>query len=362
MWLFASFVQHINMKFSSIFLLLFALFFRAEAQITIQGADLPKANDTIRITSTNASSIDINATGANYTWNFSSLPSSGETLKEYKNALQTPYGLFFIGFNFFGTKGNDITFGGFGLKDLYDYYLIDNAQYAIRGLGFTFQEAKLGASYSVNQRILKLPARYLDSDSSNFSIAITIPNIGQYKSSGTRAYEVDGWGNITTPYGSFDCIRVKSHIKGVDSLKVSISGFNFSFGIPNERYEYSWYAKGQKLPVLQIEGRFVSGNFLATSAYYRGYNKNTSTSISTEQQLEWNIFPNPASKNCRITFDNQAIGGVLTVFDVSGRPVFTQLIQQQQIDLDLSTFSSGMFSAVVQKNGNLFSKQLVLTK
>ena len=60
-------------------------------QISIQRNDLPKANDTVRITNTSILNIDYTSTGENYTWDFSNLSNGGDILMEYKAALQTDY-------------------------------------------------------------------------------------------------------------------------------------------------------------------------------------------------------------------------------------------------------------------------------
>jgi hypothetical protein len=333
------------------------------AQIVLQGSDLPGANDTLRITNTDGASINVNQTGPNFTWDFAGLPTNNQSVLEYKSSLQTPYALFFLGLNIFGLKGNDLTFGGFGLTDLFDFYIIDNSQYAVRGIGFKFQNVPLGATYSQNQRIFRLPLRYNDADSSNFSVTIQIPDVGRYKSSGYRKYEVDGWGKVTTPNGTFDCLRVKSFISSIDSFTVSLAGLNFNLGIPNDRFEYAWYAKGQKAPVLQVEGRQAGSNFVATRTFFRGFDRNPATAVSeTESSFGWSVYPNPTNSVWQMTADASVLGATLSIFDLSGKLLQSEILTRTQHTISVDATETGLYLAVLEKDGKREVKQLLLVR
>jgi hypothetical protein len=343
--------------------ILLQVFMIGHSQIVLQGSDLPGANDTLRITLTDGSGINVNQTGPNFTWNFASLPTNSQSVLEYKSSLQTPYALFFLGLNIFGLKGQDLTFGGFGLTDLFDFYIIDNSQYAVRGIGFKFQNVPLGATYSQNQRIFRLPLRFNDRDSSNFSVTIQLPDIGRYKSSGYRKYEVDGWGKVTTPNGTFDCLRVKSFISSIDSFTVSLAGLNFNFGIPNDRYEYAWYAKGQKAPVLQVEGRQTGTNFVATRTFYRGFDRNPATAVSeSESFFGWSIYPNPTNSVWQMTADPTVLGATLSLFDLSGKLLQSEILTRTQHTISVDATETGLYLAVLEKDGKREVKQLLLVR
>lgn len=345
-----------------VLILLFGIHFSSIAQITLVRADLPTANDTLRITSTSASDIDLDQTGPDFNWDFSGISSNSSSIQEYKSSLQTPYALFFLGLTIFGLKGQDIGIGGFGLEDLYNFYLIDNNQYAIRGLGFKFQGIPFAATYSRNDKIFSLPLRYNDSDSNNFSVTIDITGIGKYKSVGYRKYEVDGWGKITTPYGTFDCLRVKSFVNGVDSINVSISGFNFNIGLPNSRFEYAWYAKGQKEPVMFVEARGIGGFYTPTRAYYRGFNKNISTSTSANTKLDgWKIFPNPAKDFIEMQLPESFSGAGLQIFDVKGSLVFSNQVSSTT-RIQVSDWAPGVYSATVNNGQQVYRQSLMIAR
>jgi hypothetical protein len=114
----------------------------------------------------------------------------------------------------------------------------------MEGIGFKMPvlNVDMPLRYSNPDVIYKFPLTdssvYADSFRMNFSmqgIDILVK--------GHRSSFVDGYGKITTPYGTFDCIRLKSRVLERDSFMIPFS---------NNRTEYTWLAKGQKIPILQI--------------------------------------------------------------------------------------------------------------
>ncbi|MEY3845339.1 MAG: hypothetical protein RL293_1761, partial [Bacteroidota bacterium] len=67
------------------FLLCILLVFSAKtmAQISLAVGDFANAGDTVRLSQMPSSNLDFVSTGANYTWDFSSLTASTQSLKEY---------------------------------------------------------------------------------------------------------------------------------------------------------------------------------------------------------------------------------------------------------------------------------------
>lgn len=332
------------------------------AQITLVRADLPTANDTLRITTTDASDFNFEQSGPNFTWDFSGISSGNQSVQEYRSSLQTPYALFFLGLTIFGLKAPDIGVGGFGLQEVYNFYQIDNSQYSVRGLGFRFQNVPLAASYSKNDRIFSLPLRFGDKDSNNFSVSVDIPGIGRYKSSGFRKHEVDGWGNITTPYGSFNCLRVKSFVSSIDSIVISIGGVPINVGIPNDRFEYAWYAKNEKEPVLFVETRGLGGTFTPTRAYYRGFNKLPTTVSDKPAPASIKAYPNPSRAGFMMDVPSSFIDGWLTVTDMRGSIIWSGQITRAPFHIHTSNWPVGNYVATLQKGDEVGIARLILSE
>jgi PKD repeat protein len=254
------------------------------AQITITQNDMPSApmfgqGDTVRYStvSTTNSGIDVTQTGANYTWNFANLQPSGQGVNEYKNSATTLYSFLGAGFNAIGLKQADVNLQVVQLTDAYEFYNKSSSVWEAKATGYSVSGIPLGSTYSNTDEIYKFPLTYNNVDTDNFHYTLSITNVPgisisvTYIRQGTRVNEVDGWGSITTPFGTFNCIRVKSTITETDSIDL---GLGFPIAFPNNRVEYKWLANGIKIPVLEVDGTSVMGMFTPSSIKYRDSYKN----------------------------------------------------------------------------------------
>jgi PKD repeat protein len=219
------------------------------AQIKITAADMPKVGDMVFYSTTTVAKFDTAATGANYTWNFSNLkPVANDTFK-----YQKPSGVYAILFSGDVAEATK-TMGQQG----YSFYKNALTGWSQAGMGFKMPglNQDLPMPYSNPDKIYQFPLTdssvYADSFGTNISFQgfnIVV--------SGHRSTMVDGYGKITTPFGTFDCLRLKSVVHEVDT---------FLIGINNSRTEYSWLAKGEKIPILQIT---IPAGIGQASATYR---------------------------------------------------------------------------------------------
>jgi len=275
----------------TITLLLSIAFFSLQAQITITSADMPSVNDTVRYSNSFLDSIArtiYQTGGANTTWDFSTLRPIRQQVKSYKRAINTPYGFFFLGFNRYGVKELDsLGFGNFKFEDVYLYFKNDNNEFQTEGIGMKIGGVPIPSYYSDEDEIYQFPLRYGRRDSSTFAYRLSLIGTGAYGSKGYRINEVDGWGKITTPFGTFDCIRVKSEIVAKDSIEL----FGVGFSLPNIRREYKWLARGGKIPILEISGNVVFGDFIPTLVRYKDQYRNIefSENLSPTVDFEANL-------------------------------------------------------------------------
>ena len=80
------------------------------------------------------------------------------------------------------------------------------------GRGITVSGIPLALNLNPRDTVFKFPLNYGDLDSSNFRGSVSIPSIGGIIQQGKRITKVDGWGKVKTPYGTFDCIRIKAKV------------------------------------------------------------------------------------------------------------------------------------------------------
>lgn len=248
---------------------------------------MPDIGDTLRYSNAALDSLVNNGyqmTGSNMTWDFSNLIPISQELEEYENGFFTPYGFFFLGVNVLGVKQADsIGVGAFApISDVYNYFQNTNNEYRIRGTGLTLQGIPFPTFYTDNDEVYQFPLDFGDEDSTTFRFEINLLTLGSISSTGYRINEVDGFGMITTPFGTFDAIRVKSTIVSQDSVNIG------GFPIANETVtiEYKWLANGVEIPVLEIAGTEIAGVFAVTGAQYRDVFRNVTPPLAPVPDFE----------------------------------------------------------------------------
>lgn len=274
-----------------LFLFAFVYSIQAHSQITITKDDMPTADDSLRysISTVDATTAAIyTETGENFTWDFSHLEAIQQRVANYERAWRTPYALYFLGFDKYGTKiFNDLGFGEFALTDVYDFYQNKTTAFEAEGRGFRIAGVPVPAYFSDDDEIYQFPLTYERMDSSTFAFEVDVQEIFDYRSEGYRINRVDGWGNITTPYGTFACIRLVSDIVAFDTVRVQ----GFDLGFRNTRREYKWLAKGEAFPILEISGvlNLSEDGFTPTNLRYRDDYRLVESVLAPTADFEANI-------------------------------------------------------------------------
>lgn len=238
-------------------------------QVVITKSDLPSVGDQEIYSNAGPLSIRFNPseTGSNQNWDYSSLTPQSQGVYDFVTSLQTQYLAYF--FNTIGIKTQDtLNLGLVKFSDIYDFYKKTDTKYSIVGRGFSFQGLPLPANYIIEDKIYNFPLKYGDKDSTPFYFKLTDPTGTlpfSYAQTGWRVSEVDGWGKVTTPYGSFSCLRIKTKLITTDSVTL----FGFTLPINRTTWEYRWMAKGEKIPVLQVNGNEVLGTFNVSQIIYK---------------------------------------------------------------------------------------------
>ncbi len=227
------------------------------AQITITSADMPSVNDNILISvNTSLNGFLPAATGPNHVWDYSFLIPDSQRVISHVSASTTPYTLY----NFLATYGvynyqpDQFPFSLLGMPptNVYDFYKKTGTFLAIVGQGITVGGNAIPALYNAADRVYSFPITYLGKDSSNSSFSFPLPNIGYYAKKQKRLNEVDGWGTLTTPYGTFNTLRIKTTLTILDSIYLDT--IHFGFTIPRQIiYQYKWFTNGKKIPLLEID-------------------------------------------------------------------------------------------------------------
>lgn len=256
----------------NLFLLLAAFTFSIglSAQITITRDDMPNIGDTVRLSNAVIlMGFDPSSTGPDYSWDFTSLEPQSQVVEGYVSTTTTPF-LYQIIFNqnvaSIASPITDVSFlPGFEITDAFIFYRETESSYVRPGYGATVASIPIPMKFDNPELLYSFPLTATSTADSSFSTySLGLPGIGYFSIERKRVNKVDGWGNLTTPYGSFDVLRVKSDIYERDSLYLD----SIQTGIPIVRNytEYQWLTNGRGIPVLAItrEGPLTTARYIDT--------------------------------------------------------------------------------------------------
>jgi hypothetical protein len=254
------------MRYKLLLLLMMYCVF-VKAQITVTSADMANVNDTVRF-STSATDVSamLNDTGANRTWNFSNLVPNFQDVVSFKNALSANILYSSFSSSSYGTQDPDISFTLASATNVYSFYTKSTASYVADGRAFTVSGLPGLQTYTGKDVIYKFPLAYGNRDTNSYttnSVSLLVANL---TSSGKRTNVVDGWGTLTTPYGTYNCIRIKSIVQETDTVQIT-TPVNFSLPVAHNKTEYKWFTNGKKIPILEVD--VTTGTGAATTIKYR---------------------------------------------------------------------------------------------
>ena len=247
------------------------------AQVTIGQNDMPHANDElIRTRAFTNPFIDYATTGAAHLWDFSNLTVNSGDTAEYLTVASTNfiYAITYADLFFnpnranHAKRGADITFNQIlPITDPYTFFYHSASTYRKVGFGVELAGLPVPIIYEDHDEIFELPLQYGDTTSDYSTYNIDLAGIGYYGYRQTRDNEVDGWGAITTPAGSFDVLRVKTTLAINDTIGLDSLGFGFAIDRGIIR-EYKWLTPGLRVPVLQINTTEIFGFEVVNAIYY----------------------------------------------------------------------------------------------
>jgi hypothetical protein len=296
-----------------------------KAQITLNSSDFPSANDMYLMSdATEFNGMDATLTGANYTWDYSLLSTTTtgqhtDTLFPVTN-MNIIYQAVFGDFGFLPNRSNQATHGmDFSLgaqitiTNVYNFYYNNSGDYHQSGFGAEINGIPAPTAYSPHDVIYKFPVQFGNTDSSASGYSVSLTGTLYYEVNRNRTNEVDGWGTLITPDGTFNVLRMKSTIHEHDSVYIDNLGFGYGFDVPVQT-EYKWLGQGEGEPLLQVNA--AAG--LVASVVYKGVNTTGITSVS-KNNFDLLLFPNPVTDKIFARCSLHETGDVnFTVTDLAG--------------------------------------------
>lgn len=354
----------------SIVVILFLIFhITSFSQITIDQTDMPNEGDTIRLSSAvDFGGLDYEATGNDFVWDFSELTFFSQRVDTFVSVSETPWLyqiVFFLSANLASPGQNFDQLPGFQVNDYFNYYKNTSSEFKSVGFGVTMNSIPIPNKFDDADIIYRFPLSPGDSDSSTSNYALDIPGLGYYGGWKKRVNYVDGWGELTTPYGTFETIRIKSDIIQFDSLYIDSLGF----GLPILRNftEYKWLGKDFGLPLCTV----TDDGLLPQIEYIDSVRSFTITSSRIKMQnFAISVKPNPFKHSFYIDIPAGIESEIaIRLFNIKGELVYSSLSGKNDLVTDSNSIlinnlnlPDGIYLLNVQADGNQYQHKIIKAK
>jgi len=271
------------------------LFTITYSQITYNSTDFASVNDSFIVSKANSVQLfayDFQQTGANHIWDYDTLSANTQKYQKYIDPDNSEYKINWItncvsgggGVVWCNNSWNDTTnlclisedtlvIGPISLSNIAELYKKNSQvlEKSIKGMtvGFGQLPVKMVANYTNADTIFNFPIQYLNADSASSAYNADFNSVGIdiiIKKNQKRVNYVEGWGSLTTPYGTYSSVlKMKTLIYHNDS-----TFFGGNPAPPNQTVDviYQWFNSAFGIPVLTVEGKIVGSTETYSKASY----------------------------------------------------------------------------------------------
>lgn len=345
------------------------------AQITIEDHDFPSGGDTAVVSISTDFEIDFLGTGEDYFWDFSDLTRTAQRIDTFftmSEASVTYQLVFNNGWfdpdyqaeyykNLFNFTIPSTDFIGVSIENPVGFTKIESDRVEIVGVGLEIAGFDVPVKNEIIDKEYELPLNYEDSWISNslFEIDLNPAYDGILRRYQERISEVDGWGMITTPFGTFNVLRTVSQLDFTDSVRISVGGDPLWIELPTPSQNiYSWWGENQKIPVLQIVTQSLLGEETITSIEYRDQYAGDASIAENGGLVSIDIYPNPATNFVQLKSIEKI--NFVEVYSEDGRLCKSINLDQTDKVVDLSSLKSGLYFIMVNFDSGMITKKLLV--
>ncbi len=315
-------------------------------QISISQSDIWAVGDTIPRVVDTMSANGPGSKGANQVWNFSNaVPRVVETTRII-SASATPYASSFSSSNQAMTHDN------------VSYLFVNSSSSNVLMKGVVGDLLGNGGTdvvpFSPSMLLMQFPESYGVTYSSTYGFDFNTSgssygvNQIRVKHSGIVFDSVDAWGTITTPSGTYNCLRKKIIEHKTDSTWYQLFAFGpwtFNTATNAVATSYSWLAKETKLAVAELS---LHPNGTPYKFTYSLVPPHLTTDIwsNSASSPDFVIYPNPSSDQIHFVPSSEFANSVfeIRVCNSLGQEVFrTESNAAEAVNIDISRFAPGLY-------------------
>lgn len=341
----------------------------ALAQITVTDSDIISVGDIFyqAVDSMPSNSITVGNSGANQTWDFSSLQDMEVDIIEVISPAGTPYENIHPDANICVEMDGDLLY-------------LDKTSSGVEMVGFV--------DLPVNVLMIPLPLTYnlIYQDGPNTIMDSVLVNIGLFDNSLapvislnplhdqidslkinatiTSNFNVDAWGNVTIPLGSYDALRLKVEEATTTQFSVycsagGLAGGWFSaetfFPIETEiANRYQWWSNNPMFNFMLAE---LEVDSLGDVEFVTFLTENQTTAVNDLLSNSVSVFPNPTSDKIIVNTDLNNCNYELV--DVKGS-VITSDNFNYNTEIDLSKNAKGIYFLNLKSQNEIITKKIII--
>ena len=350
------------MKKNLLSIILLSLAITSFGQIIINNDDIAPVGTTVYMSNDTVPEAGIvpGDAGANKTWDFSSVKEHTIDTIDLVLPASTPYADEFPESNF------AMKFSG---DSMFLFMERSDDKLARTGMAFTLSnEDPMMWHFEPEDILLDFPVAYENNYSEDYVVDYTIasPQPGadsvRVKSDIAKETNIDAWGTLIIPMGTFDVLRQRVDEISTDSIFAKVLGnWMFISEASDTSISYSWWtddvAVGFSLfsiDVVPATGE-VDGSVSFMNTFPVGWFENN--------MIENSVFPNPVSNVLNIEFE-EAQNGELIIINQFGQLVGKEKLSgQSRVQFNMSALPAGLYlftlrnaSGKVVSNGKLLKR------
>lgn len=341
-------------------------------QIMLDDSDFADGGDTVRMSSTSDFNVDFSSTGANWSWDFSSLVAESQELLDFTDMSNAP---FFVNIVYgpFAAPAHQATYfmpnddipldqaGGFlpvAITDIFQYSKVESSKITSLGYAMSVDGNDIPFKSDTIEMRYEFPLMYQNTYSSRGYTNMDMNPIQdmiwrQYR---TRDSEVDGWGEMITPYGTFETLRIKHTITETDSIYMDIFGGGMWIPLPiPDSYIYEWWTNDEKEAILRIETTSFGGNEAVTAVEFRDSYDDALASVE-EEVVEIEVYPNPVVTKLNVKgFDSNT---QYTIVDVNGAIALEGRLDASE-SIYVDALAKGSYVLLIYSKGSISNTSFI---
>ena len=341
-------------------LLLFSIAFSCPfiwGQITIDQNDMPSVGDNIpRKSDTMTVLAGPGGSGPNQTWNFTA--TSNYVITENTSVVSvasTPNG------NQFGNSNMAMT------NDNSNYLYFNKSAQSFSTQGFSgdlLGTGVINAVFNPDLTLHQFPRTFGSSFSDTYVIDVIVPGAAinpllsqiHFKRTSVVHDTTDAWGQLTTPHGTYDVLRIHTMEVFSDSIwaqPIFPPTWNLVSTSTDTTHSYSWVGKGGKLAIAEM-----SFDTLGLPKIFK-WTELPGIGVGLEESSVANleIYPNPCETMLTMRTQETKVGIDFSIINALGMLVSTGLITEVNQSINIAHLAPGSYTFCVGEKHQHFIKQ-----